>query len=150
MILFHRKLVGIAVDRRRRSVNHARPRTFYRTLHRFEKHLSREHVQLGVNAEMLSPARAHAGLGRLVKDRRRPVEHRRPIHFHDVLFDEGEPIVRGESFEVGALDLRRVIVGHAIHADDGVAPLQKALGNRRADEACYAGDNLFFCHRESL
>ena len=111
----HRDADVVAVHRRTRRVNETLERAADA---RLEQPLRRVDVVVGVDAEVASPALAHARLRREMKHVRLALQQRRQIGVLDAALDEPEALPAGIDGEVALLDLARVVVGEAVEACD--------------------------------
>src|SRR5581483_9768809 len=101
------------------------------------------HVAARIYVEALTPARPHPRLGSEVKDHLSAIEQRFERVDRQVGFHETEGLVLERPFEVGALELGRVVVGERIHRDDSPSALQAGFAEMGSHEPRSAGyDNV--------
>src|SRR6185369_15706859 len=142
--LAHRKIVGVAVDRRGRRVDELAQRAAAAGL---EQALRRVDVVVAVDPEVFAPARAHARLGGLVEDPVDAADQRAEVGIDEALLDEAKAGVLREARKVSLLELARVVIEEAVDPDDVMPAGHELLGERRTDEP---GDTGNQCLHETL
>src|SRR5205823_5884805 len=70
-------------------------------------------------------------------------EQRREVGVLDARLDEPEAAARSRAAEIPLLHDARVVISEAVDADDVVAAIEEAFGERGSDESRGAGDQCF-------